>query len=64
MKDQHREWDTMAIREQVVSDLKNVKDIDSFFSILKKIENSFSSPWQVTYKQLVEINDEDKVKKE
>ena len=59
----NREWDTETFRVNIIERLKNLKDADTFFTILKKIELCFNDPWLVSFKQFEEATEDEKAKK-
>ena len=60
MKDLNREWDTPESREKIVSDIRETESIEEFYKLLEKVENSFSDPFQVTYKKIIDQGGEEK----
>ena len=57
MKDLSREWDTPEIRETIIAEIRETDDIEEFYKLLEKVENSFSDPFQVTYKKILDQAD-------
>jgi len=56
----NREWDTEINRDKFLKNLKVLRDSDTFFNVMQKIENGFNDPWQVSIKRLEDTTEEEK----